>query len=293
MCDIYLIFKSAQKKVGGVLKYFTLGRATKMAALLYLFFNNPPNKKKKKIPLHKKWLTILFQNAPPSSFLYLSPSLLLPPLAPPPSSKNVHIVTREKRGVWLHVSYIVSCLFLFCLPPPSLPHTIQHHPPPPPLAPSSLFFLSLPPPPLFFFISFSLSLCLSLFPPKSGSVTKPTHLPRCHCHFFVVVVRSHATTLAFRPALQSPDTNLSNMATLYSPEPPPSYEKKYFGAAAAAAARVRACVCERACVWVLGRDRERGVGKICRSHAQTYIRLYCLKINYLWWGWKQLWMCTL
>lgn len=46
MCDIYLIFKSAQKKVGGVLKYFTLGRATKMAALLYLFFNNPPNKKK-------------------------------------------------------------------------------------------------------------------------------------------------------------------------------------------------------------------------------------------------------
>lgn len=43
---IYLIFKSAQKKVGGVLKYFTLGRATKMAALLYLFFNNPPNKKK-------------------------------------------------------------------------------------------------------------------------------------------------------------------------------------------------------------------------------------------------------
>lgn len=81
--------------MGGVLKYFTLGRATKMAALLYLFFNNPPNKKKK-IPLHKKWLTILFQSAPPSSSLYLSPSLFLPVRAPS-RLKNVHIVTSKKR----------------------------------------------------------------------------------------------------------------------------------------------------------------------------------------------------
>lgn len=103
--------------------------------------------------------------------LLLSLSL---PVSPSPSArapsllKNVHIVTREKRGVWLHVSYIVSCLFLFCLPPPLPP---SHHPTPPAATSPLLSSFSLSPPstPIFFFFFFSFllffpSLFLSLPP---------------------------------------------------------------------------------------------------------------------------------
>lgn len=174
----------------------------------------------------------------PSSFLSLSPSLFLPPRAPS-LLKNVHIVTRskkKKRGVWLHVSYIVTCLFLFSLWPPTSP-------------------------PLFFPLSLALSFSIPLTLPSPSSPDQSRI--RQTCLVSLSLARSHATTLAF--CIADPDTNLSNMATLYSPEPPPLCFKKkrnYFGAAAVGLGTrlyIYVCVCERVRVYECwgGIERER------------------------------------
>lgn len=126
-----------------------------MAALLYLFFNNPPNKKKKSPYIKNGWLYYFRTHPPPPFSLSLLLSFSL--RAPPPSSKTYTLLqgAKKKRGVWLHVSYIVTCLFLFSLWPPHLPSSLFS-----PLSRSLFLYPPHPPQPL-----------------KSGSVTNPTDLP--------------------------------------------------------------------------------------------------------------------
>lgn len=180
---------------------------------------------------------IISERTPLLLSLSLSPSLFLPPRAPS-LLKNVHIVTRskkKKRGVWLHVSYIVTCLFLFSLWPPTSP-------------------------PLFFPLSLALSFSIPLTLPSPSSPDQSRI--RQTCLVSLSLARSHATTLAF--CIADPDTNLSNMATLYSPEPPPlcfKKKKKIFWSSSSrvghALVYILVCVWACACVWVLGRDWER------------------------------------
>lgn len=168
-----------------------------MAALLYLFFNNPPNKKKKSPYIKNGWL-YYFRTHP--LLLSLSLSFSLSPSARPlPPQKRTHCYKeqKKKRGVWLHVSYIVTCLFLFSLWPPTSP-------------------------PLFFPLSLALSFSIPLTLPSPSSPDQSRI--RQTCLVSLSLARSHATTLAF--CIADPDTNLSNMATLYSPEPPPLCFKK-------------------------------------------------------------------
>lgn len=197
--------------------------------------------------------------------LSLSLSFSLSPSARPlPPQKRTHCYKeqKKKRGVWLHVSYIVTCLFLFSLWPPTSP-------------------------PLFFPLSLALSFSIPLTLPSPSSPDQSRI--RQTCLVSLSLARSHATTLAF--CIADPDTNLSNMATLYSPEPPPlcfkKKKKKLFWSSSSRVGHalvyirvcVSVCVCMSAGEGLRERESEweRGVGKICRSHAQTYIRLYCLK----------------
>lgn len=209
-----------------------------MAALLYLFFNNPPNKKKKSPYIKNGWLYYFRTHPPPPFSLSLLLSFSL--RAPPPSSKTYTLLQgakKKKRGVWLHVSYIVTCLFLFSLWPPTSP-------------------------PLFFPLSLALSFSIPLTLPSPSSPDQSRI--RQTCLVSLSLARSHATTLAF--CIADPDTNLSNMATLYSPEPPPLCFKKkkrnYFGAAAVGLGTrlyIYVCVCERVRVYECwgGIERER------------------------------------
>lgn len=125
-------------------------------------------------------------------------------------------------------------------------------------------FLSLWPPtspPLFFPLSLALSFSIPLTLPSPSSPDQSRI--RQTCLVSLSLARSHATTLAF--CIADPDTNLSNMATLYSPEPPPlcfkKKEKKLFWSSSSrvghALVYIRVCVWACACVWVLGRDWER------------------------------------
>lgn len=119
------------RKSGGRFEIFYTRQSNKDGRPSYIYFlTTPPIRKK--IPLHKKWLTILFQSAPPSSSsLYLSPSLFLPARAPS-RLKNVHIVTSKKVCVWvcvcvsackLHCWLFVSLFSASTTPSLSVPHT--------------------------------------------------------------------------------------------------------------------------------------------------------------------------
>lgn len=208
-----------------------------MAALLYLFFNNPPNKKKKSPYIKNGWL-YYFRTHP--LLLSLSLSFSLSPSARPlPPQKRTHCYKEQKKkkgcvtACKLHCYLFVSFLSL-------TPHL-----------PSSLFPLSL---------ALSFSIPLTLPSPSSPDQSRI----RQTCLVSLSLARSHATTLAF--CIADPDTNLSNMATLYSPEPPPLCFKKkkrnYFGAAAVGLGTrlyIYVCVCERVRVYECwgGIERER------------------------------------
>lgn len=173
--------------------------------------------------------------------LSLSLSFSLSPSARPlPPQKRTHCYKeqKKKRGVWLHVSYIVTCLFLFSLWPPHLPSSLFS-----PLSRSLFLYPPHPPQPL-----------------KSGSVTNPTDLPgvTVTCQ----ITRNNSRFLHCRPRHKS----IKYGHLIFSGAPTVVLQKKkkrnYFGAAAVGLGTrlyIYLCVCERVRVYECwgGIERER------------------------------------
>lgn len=112
--EIYLIFKSTHKSGGRFGIFYTTRQRNKDGRPYIYFLTTPPNKKK--IPLHKKWLTILFQNAPPSSSSFLS---LLSSL---PFQKYSHCYKKKGCSTACKLHCCVFTILLRCVRDSSPPH---------------------------------------------------------------------------------------------------------------------------------------------------------------------------